>query len=138
MTKRQKFTVKDHDRAFVFNGVCLGRATSETETKKRWTEMAIYRTEAGTYIISGIGQTRVKKGDTFWDENQKFMVTADEDETPRAWAHVCESAEGAIQRLYLYDGDDVRYMTRVAHTALLEAIELDDILKSAFLIEEVA
>jgi len=100
--------------------------------------MAIYRTEAGTYIISGIGQTRVKKGDTFWDENQKFMVTADEDETPRAWAHVCESAEGAIQRLYLYDGDDVRYMTRVAHTALLEAIELDDILKSAFLIEEVA
>jgi hypothetical protein len=138
MTKRQKFTVKDHDRTFVFNGVCLGRATSQTETKKRWTEMAIYRTDAGTYIISGIGQTRVKAGDKVWDEDEKREVTAPADETPRAWAHVCESAEGAIQRLYLYDGDDVRYMTRVARTALLEAIELDDMLKSAFLIEEVA
>lgn len=138
MTKRQKFAVQDHERSFMFNGVLLGRATSEIASKKRWTEMAIYRTEAGTYIISGVGQTRVKAGDRVWDDDEKKEVIAEFDEIPRAWAHVCESAEGAIQRLYLYDNDDVRYMTRVARNALLAAIKLDDALNKAFHVEEVA
>jgi len=130
--------VQDHERAFTFNGVLLGHASSENQSKNRWTEMSIYRTDKGTYIISGIGQTRVKKGDYVWDDEKSRDVRATKDETPRAWAHVCESAEGAIQRLYLFDTDNVRYMTRVARTALLAAIELDDALKNAFLIEEVA
>jgi hypothetical protein len=135
MTKRQRYTVQDHDRKFVFNGVCLGSASSETSSKQRWTEMAIYRTDAGTYIISGIGQTRVKKGDLIQDSDGEYALT---DETPRAWAHVCETAEGAIQRLYLYDESNVRYMTRIARAALEKAVKNDDALKDAFLLEEVA
>ena len=134
MTKRQQYTVKDHDRAFSFRGVLLGHASSESPFKKRWTEMSIYRTDGGTYIISGVGQTCVKKGDPIPDEDG----IADEDETPRAWAHVCESAAGAIQRLYLYDNDNVRYMTRIAKLALEEAISKDDALRDAYLVEEVA
>ena len=138
MTKRQKFTVQDHERSFAFAGVLLGHASSETPSRKRWSEMSIYRTEAGTYIIAGVGQTRVKKGDVVWDDDEGRDVIAEVDETPRAWAHICESAEGAIQRLYLYDNDNVRYMTRVARYALEEAIKHDQALKDAFLIEEVA
>ena len=138
MTQGQKFTVQDHERTFAFHGVLLGHASSESRTKKRWTEMSIYRTDKGTYIISGIGQTRVKKGDRIWDDDAKTEVVALADETPRAWAHVCESAEGAIQRLYLYDNDNVRYMTRIARLALESAIKLDVALRDAFLVEEVA
>jgi len=135
MTKRQRFTVQDHERTFSFSGVLLGHATSENSSKMRWTEMSIYKTDAGTYIIAGIGQTRVKKGDIVPDTDGEYAI---EDETPRAWAHVCESAEGAIQRLYLYDDDNVRYMTHVNRQALSEAIKHDKLLHNAYLVEEVA
>ena len=137
MTQRQKFSVQDRDRSFVFHGELLGHASSDDGVRQRWTEMTIYRTNGGNYIIAGAGQTRVKKGDIIHDENSNRRVAV-KDETPRAWVHVCESAEGAIRSLYLYDSDQIRYITKIAQQALEQAILVDDALKQAFSVEEVA
>jgi hypothetical protein len=133
MTQRRlrQYTVPDGDRVLSFKGKLLGFASSESRFKPRWTEMSIYITEKGTYIIAGVGATRVKKGDVVEG------VIAEKDETPRAWTFVCETAEGAIRHLYLHD-ENVRYMTRIAKIALGEAIQHDEALKKAYSVEEVA
>lgn len=138
MTESQAFSVKDWERTFEFRGVLLGHASSYRPSKMRWAEMSIYMTDAGQYIVSGIGQTVVKEGDVIWDDRQHVQVVVEKDEQPRAWAHVCESAEGVIQSLYLYDDDGIRYMTNISRTALAFAMREDSDLRAAFMVEQVA
>lgn len=138
MTERQKYTVVDNTRSIVFTGILLGHASSAEEKKTRWTEMTIYLTDAGQYIVAGVGQSTVKKGDWIRDQHTGRSVQAQEDETPRAWFHICANAEGAISVLRLKDSDGVRYMTNVAKAALEAAIVQDQTLANAFLVEEIA
>jgi len=49
----------DGDRRIQFIGVELGRATSDDGDALRWTEVAIYRTESGTYLTTKIGRSVV-------------------------------------------------------------------------------
>jgi EXLDI family protein len=137
MTERHKYTVTDHQRSIVFTGMLLGHASSAEENKTRWTEMTIYLTEAGQYVVAGVGQSSVKKGDWIKDSTGR-SVQALEDETPRAWSHVCDTPEGAIAVLYQKDSTGVRYMTDVARAALESAIIHNAALADAFLVEEIA
>jgi hypothetical protein len=136
MTERH--TVHDHGRELVFSGVLLGYATSESVNKRRWTEMSIFRTDAGQYIVSGVGTSLVKKGEWIVDRFTNEKVQSPEDEIPRAWTHLCENAEGVIVALHLRDHDGIRYMTNVARAALESAILHDDALRKASLVEEIA
>lgn len=128
----------DHQRSIVFAGTLLGHASSAEEKKPRWTEMTIYRTDEGTYIVAGVGHSNVRKGDWVRDQHTGHSVQATEDETPRAWSHVCDTAEGAITALHLRDGDGIRYITHVARAALETAILQDSALANAFLVEKIA
>jgi EXLDI family protein len=138
MTDRQKYTVTDHSRSIVFTGVLLGHASSAEEKKTRWTEMDIYLTAAGQYVVTGVGQSTVKKGDWVKDSHTGKSSQAPEDETPRAWAHICDNAEGVISVLHMKDRDGVRYMTDVARAVLEAAILQDRALADAFLVENIA
>lgn len=137
MTDRQKYTVVDHSRSIVFEGILLGHATSADEHKNRWTEMTIYLTEAKQYVVAGVGHSTVKKGDWVRDGAGR-MIQAPEDETPRAWSHICDTPEGAISVLHLKDSDGIRYMTHVARAALEAAILQDTALATAFSVERIA
>jgi hypothetical protein len=138
MTNRQKYTVVDQNRSLVFTGILLGHASSAGARKNRWTEITIYLTDAGQYVVSGVGQTTVKKGDLAWDKHIGRSVRAPEDETPHPWCHVCDTPDSVIAVLYQKDNDGVRYMTHVVRAALEASICNDKALADAFLVGEIA
>lgn len=51
--------------ALEFDGQLLSRVSSETSFKKYWTELAIYITVAGTYIVEVVGGARNPDDITF-------------------------------------------------------------------------
>lgn len=138
MMERQKYTVVDQTRSIIFTGTLLGHSSSAEEKKNRWTEMNIYLTDAGQYIVAGTGHSTVKKGDWVRDAHTGRTVQAPEDETPRPWFHVCSTAEGTISVLHMKDSEGVRYMTNVAKAALEAAILQDRSLAEAFSVERIA
>lgn len=119
MTQDVSHTVFDGEREIRFTGQLLGESSSERPGKSRWIELRIFRTAGGKYIVSGVGRS------------------TQDGETDRRWAHVCESAAGALESLYMYDGDDVRYLTRTAKEAVTAAMAHDEPLKKAYLVETV-
>lgn len=55
----EEHEVRDSDGTIKFRGVLLGSATSRSgPANLRWTELHIFRTEAGTYVVNKIGRTR--------------------------------------------------------------------------------
>lgn len=57
--KIERFDVRDSTRRYVFNGVRLAYVSSESPDpdKTRWTDIEIYRTEGGMYIVHRVGVT---------------------------------------------------------------------------------
>lgn len=68
--------LRDGESELIFNGVELARVDSENPTKKYWTELAIFRTAAGKYVIERIGRARsANKRDWF---GARVVDTAEE------------------------------------------------------------
>jgi hypothetical protein len=114
--------VQDGKRTITFDGILIGSATSDDGHRDHWVDIAIYRTDAGSYVVSFIGRTRL----------------AHIGEVDRPKAQVSTTPEGAVESLYLVDDDGVRYMTYVAKRAAEEAAENDPEFRSAYLVEHVA
>lgn len=108
------YQVREKEGQLEFDGEHLSHASSAGGGKTRWLEIDIYKTAAGKYVVAGCGKT----------------VNAGERDRP--WAHVSDSAHGAVESLYLYDRDDVRYLTNVARQALRDAGVKDIDLARAF------
>lgn len=111
------YTVYDGERQLQFAGQLLGHASSGRSGKSRWIEISLHKTNGGKYIVSGRGCTTVSG------------------ETERNWAHVSDTPQGAIESLYLFDSDGVRYLTRTAKIALTDACALDERLRDAYMVE---
>jgi hypothetical protein len=119
MTDDAQHVVLDGEREIRFRGQLLGESSSKQPGKTRWIELKIFRTTGGNYIVAGVGRS------------------TNDGETDRCWAHVSESAQGALETMYMYDGDDVRYLTRTAKDAITKAMALDPELRKAYLVETV-
>jgi len=99
------FRVMDEERVIAFEGELLGEASSQRGDKDRWFELRIYRTQAGAYIVSGIGKSRVPG------------------ETDLCWVKIVDAAEDVIRALQRTDGDGELRLTNVARKALDQAAE---------------
>lgn len=53
----QRHTVRDSTRKYAFTGVRLAYVSSEAPEKTRWTDIELYRTDGGIYIIHKVGVT---------------------------------------------------------------------------------
>lgn len=53
------FRVYDNLEPIEFDGVLLGEGSTETEDAVRWTEVSIYRTDTGRYVINRSGRSVV-------------------------------------------------------------------------------
>lgn len=53
---------RDGEPALSFEGVELARRDSERSFKKDWTELGLFRTTAGHYVVQTIGRTRRPNG----------------------------------------------------------------------------
>lgn len=53
------FTVVDRMREIEFSGKMLGSSTTENDDSLRWTEINIYRTDGGNYIVERLGRSLI-------------------------------------------------------------------------------
>ena len=119
-TEDTEYQVRDGERAIVFTGRRLARVTSHAQDKPRWIELALYLTQAQTYVLHGCGRTTL------------------EGEVDRNWVQLADDPEGIIDRLYLFNDLGAKYMPNTSRR-LLEVASLHDTrLKAAFTTQHVA
>jgi hypothetical protein len=55
----KKFRVNDQLRVLEFEGALIGEASTETTSSPRWTEIRIYKTVGGNYVVERVGVSLV-------------------------------------------------------------------------------
>lgn len=55
----ERFNIKDGQRPITFVGTELASADSQTGNEKRWTELTVYRTNTGKYVLEKVGRSDV-------------------------------------------------------------------------------
>lgn len=150
--------VRDGERILQFDGDLLAESTSHRRGQTRWIEFKLYRTKAGSYILSRVGnsivfhgrgcslvsQYRLKSGDVAVDAApcESCSPHHDEDELfperIRYWAQVMEQPTSVLEALYKYDSDGAKYMTLVAQRLLSQASRVDTRIAGAYNVEVVA
>ena len=66
---------RDGEPHLTFEGVELARRDSERSFKKDWTELAVFRTAAGQYVVETVGRTRRLNG--YEAHSARVYTTAD-------------------------------------------------------------
>lgn len=59
----ERFNIRDGQRPLTFEGWLLGEADTQSGDDVRWTELAMYRTITGRYVIEKIGRSDVFHSD---------------------------------------------------------------------------
>lgn len=111
--------VIDGDRVLQFMGVRIGASSSHQPGKTRWAEIYIYRTEAGTYIVSGIGRSKI------------------DGESDKCWAYVEENPADVIKRLHMTADGGGKYIPYVSRDAIAQARTVDAVFAAAYMVEHV-
>lgn len=150
----QRFELRDGQKPIYVEGWLIADADSQTGNDPRWTELTLYRTLTGKYVLEKIGRSdvfhsarcsRKSKGVMHEDlpdaadakdvDEDAFVQCRDcrpqRDETPVfverdiSAVAVYPSADGLVEALFRRDSDNMRYLSRVAR-ALLETAAVND------------
>lgn len=81
---------RDGEPQLAFDGEMLARLTSQRPHKKNWTELTIYRTDGGSYVVQTIA--RAQPGSLFRGQAMTDWFSA------RAHATAVEAVEGMRDR----------------------------------------
>lgn len=150
--------VRDGERILEFDGDLLAESTSHRRGQTRWIEFKLYRTKAGSYVLSRIGnsvvfhqgacslvsQYRLKPGDVAFDASPCEQCNPGDraaelyPERIRYWAQVMEQPAAVLEALYKYDPEGARYLTLVAQRLLSQAAHADSRIADAYNVEVVA
>lgn len=159
----QEYDLPNGEQRIQFSGRMLAKRSSQQGPDDlRWTEIEMYQTQAGKYIVHKIGRSVV-----FHKANQKCSSgnatrnmsalntlipcpRCEPDvqavlgttspmliETDRHTVHVSETARGAVESCYTQDGERVAYLTYPARQLLAEVSMNDEDIRSAFLVQRV-
>jgi hypothetical protein len=158
VTAMTEFVVQDGFRRITFEGNLLARASSERSGTRRWTELALYRTTAGTYILEKIGASRVthvrdcpevvedlpRFQEIYPGEDPDDMEFQYHDCVPeiydfpsllvekdRPWAQISTDPISVIKSLMRYR-DHSRWLPRLSMNLIEQAAELDDGVRRAY------
>lgn len=116
----KSYEVYDGERVFTFEGEVLAETTSWRPDKKRWIDLDLYRTRAGTYVLVGCGRTEVRG------------------EVDRHWVQIADEPEGVIDRLTLYNELGARYIPKTSLRLLERASRNDEGILRAYSVQRVA
>lgn len=150
--------VRDGERVLQFDGDLLAESTSQRRGQTRWIEFKLYRTTAGSYVLSRIGNTVIFHGQGCSFVSQYRLKpnavalnaqpcescnpSHDDDnlypERIRYWAQVMSEPGAVLEALMKYDQDGARYLTLVAQRLLEAAAEVDSRISAAYRTEYVA
>ena len=152
------FIVQDGFRRITFDGDLLARASSKRPGVWRWTDLALYRTTGGTYILEKIGASRVthtRDCPEVVEDLPRFQeVYPGEDpddsefeyhdcvpdvydfpsllvEKDRHWAQISEDPVSVIKSLMRYRANS-RWLPRTSTQLLERAAELDAGVRDAY------
>jgi hypothetical protein len=101
------FDVPDGRRTLRVEGELLAEASSRTGGALRWTELRLFKTASGRYVLAGAGKSAVPG------------------EVDRCWTKVADGPEGAVDFLHMKEDSGVRYMTRAARLVAEQAARAD-------------
>lgn len=156
------FQIRDGTRTLQFEGVELGSASSERRGAPRWVEFTLYRTRAGSYVLSRVGRTLLYHDPDCLVVARNGLATIPAmaltpghipcrdcrpsladlaevcPESPRYRALVSETPEGVLDALYRFDDAGVRYLTTVAQRLMEQVTEADPLLHAAYQTETIA
>lgn len=150
--------VRDGERILEFDGDLLAESTSHRRGQTRWIEFKLYRTKAGSYVLSRIGnsvvfhqgacslvsQYRLKPGNVALDASPCEQCNPQSDaveaypERIRYWAQVMEQPSAVLEALYKYDSTGAKYLTLVAQRLLHQGSANDEQIARAYSVEHVA
>jgi hypothetical protein len=120
-----EFTARHGSERYVFDGVRLASVTTDDGNLLRWTEITIYRTEAGKYVVEKIGRTLVyHSGEPGFDCSNYGIVIKPENLPEKAqWCPICEPPDDPVNPVRM---ETDRYNTIVTETApaLIDACRL--------------
>lgn len=142
------YEVRNGNRVLRFEGRHLANSSSRRAGSPRWIEFDLYKTEAGSYVLSRVGVSHVYHSVVCplvqrygLHEADSSALTVDSvpcddcnpdgldpvvfPETFRYWTLVSEEPEAILDALYKEDHNGARYLTRVAERLLLEAAAQD-------------
>ena len=159
-----EFTARNGAERYVFDGVQLASVSTDDGSLLRWTEITIYRTVAGKYVVEKIGKSLVYHSldgcdfgvkihfDELSDEVQpcpickpSFNPTGSvRMETDRYHTVLTENAPALIDACRMTNNDSrsdsygTVFLPNVARRALTQAAELDEGIRDAFLTQRIA
>lgn len=116
----REYEVCDEGRMIQFTGRALASVSSERPGKTRWIELALYITQAGSYVLAAVGKS------------------TEPGEVDRPWVQVSDEPQGIIERLHLYDEGGARYIPRTSRELLVQAGRSDTAIARAFATERIA
>jgi hypothetical protein len=155
------------DQRVRFDGTELAHTSSEHglrgARKSRWTEITVYRTDDGKYVINKVGKSRMVHHDldcnvlrNNTDPLPQVKIDPDEHELCRDCWHrgvsptfgylendhgavtIADGPEGAVAAMYSKDPHGVWTLTWIARDALDDAMDSDSDLEQAYLSFNVA
>lgn len=142
------YEVRNGNRILRFEGRHLANSSSKKPGSSRWIEFDLYKTQAGSYVLSRVGVSHVYHSimcplvsryglhevdsDELSPEATPCEDCAPDDFEPlvypelfRYWTLVSEEPEAILDALYKEDHNGARYLTRVAERLLQEAAAQD-------------
>ena len=142
------YEVRNGNRVLRFEGRHLANSSSKRPGASRWIEFDLYKTEAGSYVLSRVGVSHiyhsmlcplVDRYGLHEVEESELSVDAvpcedcnPDDSEPlvypelfRYWTLVSEEPDAILDALYKEDQNGARYLTRVAERLLQEAAAQD-------------
>ena len=154
--------VRDGSRLITFQGTLLGSVSSERQGSPRWTEMSLYLTHGGSYVLEKVGRSvmthmpgcsriigklprfqEAHPGDDpevgYWyddcvpDEYDFTQMLVEED---RFWAVIAEDPGRVVEALHRKK-EGSRQLPRISMDLLDEAGKHDERIRDAYLVERI-
>ncbi len=142
------YEVKNGNRVLRFEGRHLAHSSSERPGASRWIEFDLYKTNAGSYVLSRVGVSKVYHSsvcplvlryglhEASWADLEADASPCEEcepdandpvvyPEAYRHWTLRAEEPEAVLDALYKEDYNGARYLTRVAERLLQTAAAQD-------------
>lgn len=155
------YRVQDGSRVLTFDGRLLGSASSK-RSAPRWSELKLYRTAAGTYVLEKIGRSTVlhvpgcseilgtlprfedeypgQDPDDFWYDDcvpEVYDMTSLLVEADRHWALIAEDPGQVIDALYRRK-NGARHLPRLSIELLDHVVREDEGLASSYRVERIS
>lgn len=154
------FEVRNGNRTLRFEGRLLASASSKRRDASRWIEFDLYKTSAGTYVLSRVGVSlifhsplcplvdRYGLHEASVDDLDPLAVECEEcepgfedpivyPEVYRYWTLTSEGPKAILDALYQRDKNGGKYLTRVSERLLQNAAAQDADIDMMYRFEEI-